>query len=107
MKNKELSKLFKALQDEKRLEIIEILKTKKEERQFKPNNVENIDSFCPQDILIQLQKKNTNMTKTKLSYHLKEMRSSGVLKLTREGKRYFYRINKSFLIEITNWIKKL
>ncbi|MFD1450152.1 ArsR/SmtB family transcription factor [Oceanobacillus sojae] len=107
MKTYRINDIFKVLQDETRIKIIEIIQKRKEERMYLPatNLAEN--SFCPQDILRILNNEEAAISNTKLSYHLKEMRNANILNLEREGKRYFYSVNHDTLNDMIDWVRSI
>jgi ArsR family transcriptional regulator len=104
MNNIKITDVFKVLQDPIRLRIIEMLRFDQERREFLPDTSEAKEGFCPEDILTILHAEDINISNTKLSYHLKELRKLNMVHLIKEGKRYFYLFNKDCLEMILNWI---
>lgn len=101
----QLSNVMKALQDPIRIKIIEILQSEFERREFLPESSEALNGFCPMDIAKILKENDFEITNTKLSYHLKELRESNLIGLIREGKRYFYVLNKEGFQTLHNWLQ--
>jgi DNA-binding transcriptional ArsR family regulator len=104
MKTHHINQIFKVLQDETRVKIIEIIQKKSAERIYLPEKGQRENHFCPQDILRILNNGGKAISSTKLSYHLKEMRNTDILDLEREGKRYFYSVNHDTLNRIVEWV---
>nr|WP_113752317.1 helix-turn-helix domain-containing protein [Priestia endophytica] len=105
IKNSQVTDIFRVLQDPIRIRIIEMLRFDHERREFLPNTSEAKYGFCPMDILTILREEDINISNTKLSYHLKELRENHIVYLVKEGKRYFYLFNRDGLETILNWIK--
>ncbi|MFD1452519.1 ArsR/SmtB family transcription factor [Oceanobacillus sojae] len=104
MNNIKVTDVFKVLQDPIRVRIIEMLRFDQERRVFLPDTLESKDGFCPEDILNILQAEEVQISNTKLSYHLKELRKNEIIFLAKEGKRNFYLFNQNGLRPILNWM---
>lgn len=102
-----LTNLIKALQDPIRLKIIEILQSQFERRDFLPEISEVSNGFCPMDISKILKEDGFTITNTQLSYHLKELKENNLIHLVREGKRYFYVLNKEGFQALLNWLNSI
>ena len=72
---KELVSLFRALSDETRLRIVKLLEN---------------GELCVCHIVAAV-----DMSQSKVSFHLKALRDSGLVKDRREGKWMYYRLNES------------
>ncbi|OAT81879.1 hypothetical protein A6P54_10205 [Bacillus sp. MKU004] len=107
MKHNNLSNFFKVLQDPIRIRIIEILQFDHNRREFIPESIDEKDGFCPMDILKILQAEKINISNTKLSYHLKELKENNIIFLVREGKRYFYVFNTESFALALGWLHKI
>lgn len=82
----EEAKIFKALCDEKRIEIIDFIKNKEK-------------CGCQ---LIEL----TNLAQSKLAYHIKILIDSGFVTARQQGKWSYYSLNKETADKAINIIKK-
>ncbi|GAA0372596.1 hypothetical protein [Bacillus horti] len=102
-----LTNLIKTLQDPIRLKIIEILESQFERREYLPVTREGSNGFCPMDILKILKEDGFTITNTKLSYHLKELKENNIVSLAREGKRYFYVLNKEGFQVLLSWLNSI
>ena len=107
IKNSHVTDTFRVLQDPIRIRIIEMLQFERERREFLPDTFEAKGGFCPMDILTILNEEGINISNTKLSYHLKELKKNHLINLVKEGKRYFYLFNKDGLEVILSWIKNV
>lgn len=107
MNSTQTSFIVSGLKDPIRQRILEIISSKFEERRYLPRELYEENIFCPEDILFFLEKEGFNLTYSKLSYHLKDMRERKILLLYTEGKRRFYGINKDSLELIIRWIESL
>lgn len=107
MNNHNVTDVFQVLQDPIRIRIIEMLRFDQERREFLPDTLEAKEGFCPMDILAILHAEDINISNTKLSYHLKELRKNDIVFLVKEGKRNFYLFNKAGLGPILSWIKRI
>ncbi len=76
---KELLSIFKALSDETRLRIVKLLEN---------------GELCVCHIVAAV-----NMSQSKISFHLKVLKDSGLVKDRREGKWMHYRLNESDLFK--------
>lgn len=83
-----LIEIFKALGDENRLKILQMLK--KEE-------------LCVCEVIEELQ----HLTQPTISHHLKILKQAGLVKDRRDGKWIYYSINKAVLLEVKDFITKL
>lgn len=107
MNNMNVTDVFKVLQDPIRIRIIEMLRFDQGRRKFLPDTLEAKVGFCPEDILTILHAEDINISNTKLSYHLKELKKMNIVHLVKEGKRYFYLFNKDCLETIFDWTKRI
>ncbi|PSM52261.1 transcriptional regulator, ArsR family [Campylobacter blaseri] len=78
---KQKAKIFKALGDEKRIEILELIKDKEE---------------CACTLLEKL-----GLTQSGLSYHMKILCESGIVISRQEGKWTYYQISKNGVLKIS------
>jgi ArsR family transcriptional regulator len=99
-----ITDVFKVLQKPIRIRIIEMLQFDSERRKFLPDTLKAKEGFCPEDILTVLREEGINISNTKLSYHLKELREARIIYLVKEGKRNFYLFNNDGLKTIQSWI---
>jgi ArsR family transcriptional regulator len=79
--------LFKALSDETRLKIIDML---------------SCGELCACDIL-----KSFNISQPTLSYHMKILTESGIVNGSREGAWMFYTLNKEIINQISKYWKEV
>lgn len=105
--NKNISSIFKVLQDPIRVRIVEMLSYEQDRREFLPDTEEGKEGFCPMDILSVLHAEGMEVSNTKLSYHLKELKESDLIFLVKEGKRNFYLFNKDEMTSVFMWMKNI
>lgn len=96
MNSKELSKIFKALSNENRLEIyLEILKCS--EKSFEDDN-------CSGCFLTDIINK-FNIGAPTISHHLKELSNAGLISTEKKGKFLIARINEELVDEACSMLK--
>lgn len=83
----EYALVFKAISDESRLKIIDML---------------SCDNMCACDILEKL-----NISQSTLSYHMKILTDSGLIDVTRDGSWMRYSVNKTKFNEIFTFLNNL
>ncbi|MBM7551250.1 ArsR family transcriptional regulator [Thalassobacillus pellis] len=105
--NHRVTDVFKVLQDPIRIRIIEMLRFDQERREYLPDTIEAKNGFCPMDVLAILHAEDINISNTKLSYHLKELKDNSMIYLVKEGKRNFYLFNSDSLETIIRWINSI
>ncbi|MDX8360710.1 hypothetical protein [Cytobacillus sp. IB215316] len=98
---------IKALQDPIRIKIIEILHSEYERREFLSDKSEALNGFCPMDIAKILKEEGFNVSNTKLSYHLKELKENNLIYLARDGKRLFYVLKAEGFEILANWLENI
>ncbi|WP_248924766.1 ArsR/SmtB family transcription factor [Paenibacillus hamazuiensis] len=81
-----LSQAAKVLSDPIRLKILMLLKEGRQEIYQSPVCSAYSDAICPEDLKLGLG----DISSSKLSYHLKELKEEGFIQECREGKRIFY-----------------
>jgi ArsR family transcriptional regulator len=84
MNIKELAESFKALGDETRVKIIDLLKTGK---------------LCANEIL-----EHFNLTQPTLSYHMKILTDCGLVSYQREKVRHYYTLNISMMQSLARFL---
>ncbi len=82
----EVAKAAKALSDPIRLRILTLLRIGREETYESPVCSAAPSAVCPADLLNKLG----DISSSKLSYHLKELKEEGFIRECREGKRIYY-----------------
>ncbi|WP_028550766.1 ArsR/SmtB family transcription factor [Paenibacillus sp. UNC451MF] len=82
----EVAKAAKALSDPIRLKILVMLRKGRQEDYQAPVCSSVPLAVCPADIQLQLD----DISPSKLSYHLKELKDEGYIQECREGKRIYY-----------------
>ncbi len=92
--------VIKALSDPIRLKIMHLLKKGRDEECQSPVSLQNPQALCPKDILRKME----DLSDSKLSYHLKEMKQAGLIVEHREGKRIFYELNTEPLGKLSAWL---
>lgn len=102
-----LNNIFSSLRYPIRVSILNIMKNNLDLRSSVPSNSSYSEGFCPEDILIILKEYGYNVTYSKLSYHLKEMRKNQILNFNIEGKRRFYTIDLNSLQPLIRWLNDL
>jgi ArsR family transcriptional regulator len=85
--NKKNAKIFKALCDEQRLKILDLLK---------------IGKMCGCELL-----KNVDIGQSSLSYHMKILVESGIVESEQHGKWIHYNISESGSIKALNILKEI
>lgn len=76
----------KVLSDPIRLKILMLLKEGRQEFYQSPVCSAYAHAICPEDLKLGL----SDISSSKLSYHLKEMKDAGFIQECREGKRIYY-----------------
>ncbi|PYI56926.1 hypothetical protein DLM86_00290 [Paenibacillus flagellatus] len=76
----------KVLSDPIRLHILRLLKEGRREFYQSPVCSANAHAICPEDLKLGLG----DISSSKLSYHLKELKDAGFIQECREGKRIYY-----------------
>ncbi|MGG1660422.1 ArsR/SmtB family transcription factor [Brevibacillus sp. NRS-1366] len=92
--------VIKALSDPIRLKIMYVLKKGRDGECLSPTSLLNPQALCPKDILRKME----DLSDSKLSYHLKEMKQAGLVVEHREGKRIFYELNTEPLGQLSAWL---
>lgn len=87
MEEEKLIKAFKSLADSKRLEIIKLIR---EEEKCACVLLENLD-----------------LTQSGLSYHMKILSDSGIIKSRQEGKWTYYKIDEEGIKNILSMIREI
>ncbi len=83
----DIAQIFKALSDENRIRIIEMLQT---------------GEMCAANILEEL-----DVTQPTLSHHMKTLCESGIVEYRKSGKWMYYRISESGCSAITKWLGEI
>lgn len=99
-----INNIFSSLRYPIRVSILQLMKDNLDSRQSIPKDSDNIFGFCPEDILMILNESGYDLTYSKLSYHLKEMRENKILSFKTEGKRRFYKINVHEFERLIQWV---
>lgn len=81
-----VAKVAKVLSDPIRLEVLIVLKEGRDDRYQSPVCLAFPNAVCPEDLKLKLG----DISSSKLSYHLKELREEGFIQECREGKRIYY-----------------
>jgi len=84
-----------------------MLRYEQNRREFFPDTEEAKEGFCPMDILTVLHDEGMEISNTKLSYHLKELKESNLVVLVKEGKRNFYLLNEEGMTSVSKWLKDI
>ncbi|MFD1956833.1 ArsR/SmtB family transcription factor [Paenibacillus thailandensis] len=82
----EVAQAAKVLGDPIRLKILKLLKEGRQDIHQSPVCLAYADAICPEDLKIGLG----DISSSKLSYHLKELKEAGFIQECREGKRIYY-----------------
>ncbi|MEM6836234.1 MAG: metalloregulator ArsR/SmtB family transcription factor [Cyanobacteria bacterium P01_C01_bin.120] len=80
----EIIAVFKALSEPLRVEVIELLREQE---------------MCVCDLCDRL-----NVTQSKLSFHLKNLKQAGLVRSRQEGRWIYYRLNLSRLVELEEYL---
>lgn len=94
-----LAKIFKALTDENRLKIL--LFIYKKECKCEQNQLSCQNETCIKDL-----SKLLNLTTPTISYHIKELVSSGLIVTEKEGKWVYCQINRGAFEKTRNFLSK-
>ncbi len=84
-----LANAAKVLSDPIRLKIMMLLKEGRREIYQAPICSNFANAICPEDLKLGLG----DISSSKLSYHLKELKEEGFIQECREGKRIYYLLN--------------
>ena len=99
-----VNRIFSSLRYPIRVAILQVMKDKLDLRTSFPKNSDNSCGFCPEDLLNILNEEGYDLTYSKLSYHLKEMRENEILSFKPEGKRRFYKVNLYMFEDLNEWL---
>ena len=101
-KRSSLVKIARALSDPIRLQILDILVKGRDASCVSSPHPQLPQAVCPYlDVLPKLG----NISSSKLSYHLKELREAGLVEEYRLGKQVFYLINQRTLEQLLEMVK--
>ncbi|WP_199614336.1 ArsR/SmtB family transcription factor [Paenibacillus alkalitolerans] len=81
-----MAQAAKVLSDPIRLKILALLKEGRQDRYQAPVCSAYSNAVCPEDLKLGLD----DISSSKLSYHLKELKEAGFIQECREGKRIYY-----------------
>ena len=90
-----LDKVALALSDPLRLRILDLLAVGRNDPCWSPDIPELPDAICALDLQRRLG--DTGISKSKLSYHMKELREAGLVQEHRQGKWIYYILNQEVL----------
>ena len=97
-----LAKIARALSDPIRLQILDILAKGRDASCVSSPHPQLPHAVCPYlDVLPKLE----NISTSKLSYHLKELREAGLVEECRLGKQVFYLVNHKTLEQLLETVK--
>jgi len=82
----DMAKAAKALSDPIRIRILVLIKEGRQQDYQSPVCAHEPAAVCPGDLQLKLE----DVSPSKLSYHLKELKEEGYIKECREGKRHYY-----------------
>ncbi len=97
-----LERLALALSDNQRLTILDLLKAGRTASCTSPYNPSAPDALCASDLLASL----ADMSPSKLSYHLKELREAGLISELRSGKWIYYSLNEATIDGLLDALKE-
>lgn len=100
MKQSNLAKIFKALSNEQRLKIFQMI-YEEEQKIFK----EDVDCCCHVKKAFSLVCEHFNISKSTISHHIKELQNAGLIECNRDGQHYICSVNKELLEEVRNFLK--
>lgn len=101
-KRPSLAKIARALSDPIRLQILDILVKGRDASCVSSPHPQLPHAVCPYlDVLPKLE----NISTSKLSYHLKELREAGLVEECRLGKQVFYLVNQKTLEYLLETVK--
>ncbi|HWO53657.1 metalloregulator ArsR/SmtB family transcription factor [Paenibacillus sp. FSL M7-1455] len=82
----DMAKAAKALSDPIRMKVLVMIKEGRQPDYQSPVCTFEPAAVCPADLQLKLE----DVSPSKLSYHLKELKEAGYIKECREGKRHYY-----------------
>lgn len=97
-----LAKIAAALSDPIRLQILSILVKGRDPSCVSSPHPQLPHALCP---YVDVQPKLGNIAKSKLSYHLKELREAGLVEEHRLGKQVFYLVHQETLAHFLDTVK--
>jgi len=99
MKQSNLAKIFKALSNEQRLKIFEMI-YRENQRIFQDESC-----CCGVKKAFSMICENLNISKSTISHHIKELQNAGLIECTKDGQSCICKINENVLEEIKNFLK--
>ena len=104
MTQNELIKIFKALANENRLNILEAIKNNQAECKCRPEDVGLLDSeegaiCCVDEIVGQF-----DMAQSTISQHLRELHNAGLLERHKKAQWVYYTVNRKRLEELSAYL---
>ena len=97
-----LTQVAAALSDPIRVQILEIIVKGRDASCASSPHPQHPQAVCP---YLDVQAKLGNISRSKLSYHLKELRMAGLIEEHRLGKQVFYLANQSTLLQFLETVK--
>ncbi len=97
-----IAKIARALSDPIRLQVLDILVKGRDASCVSSPHPQFPQAICP---YLDVQPKLKNISTSKLSYHLKELREAGLVEECRLGKQVFYLVNQKTLEHLLETVK--
>lgn len=98
MKQSNLAKIFKALSNEQRLKIFEII-YRENQKTFKDDSC-----CCGVKKAFSMICDNLNISKSTISHHIKELQNAGLIECTRDGQACICKVNEDVIEEVKNFL---
>ncbi len=90
-----------ALSDPIRLKVLDLLAAGRDQACCSPDNPASPEGVCACDVLGHL-----DMSPSKLSYHLKELKDAGLISEAKRGRWIYYTINREVMSEFLDGVKE-
>lgn len=101
MKQSNLTKVFKALSNDQRLKIFEVI-YRENQKVF----VEEEGCICYKGVkkVFSIICDKHNISKSTVSHHIKELQNSGLIECERDGQSYVCKVNQQLIAKIRNFL---
>lgn len=105
MKQSNLAKIFKALSNEQRLKIFEMI-YRENQKVFQEDSCcgGNVDCCCGVKKAFSMIYEKLNISKSTVSHHIKELQNAGLIDCIKDGQSCICKVNDNVLDKIKNFL---